>query len=186
MEAVISAKAARLARQRGLVDRGPCGLEAHLALGAPIGRSGRDRLRFHMSVEAWDEFASWARQASLVPPGATTRVRADASSIRIAGRAVEGALDALARHPGYRGLGVVGDDPTVLPGWRCGDGRWWPTRRLALLNSDGSTLEVEGADLIPELVRRRGRNFTRWSPHRREHGVEGDLADLVHHDHDRG
>ena len=53
-------------------------------------------------------------------------------------------------------------DTTVLPARRCGGGRWWPTRRMALEHSDGTTAEVVAVMMEPETVTRNGRVFTIW------------------------
>ena len=162
IEIAVSDAAALAARRGHLQHLGDAGIEMHLALGVPLGDAGRFTSRYTASPEAWDTFVAWAATAGAVRPGATDAAQREARAISRARETVNTTLDRLARHPGYRGVAMAGRHVVVLPARRCGEGRWWPTRRMALANSDGTSLTVEMTDLVPDLIRRRGRVFTMW------------------------
>ena len=168
---------ARAAVMAELEDLGAAGQEMHVALTDPRTphlQGGVTWCRYEASPEAWDALAVWCSQTGLVAPGAPPEARKRAARHMKAARRIVDELARLAKHPAYQGVAVIGTDPTVLPARRCGGGRWWPTARMALGHSDGSTASVEYDELRPEIVKRGSRVFTRWTASvGSDHGVHG-------------
>lgn len=165
MEMVLGNNVVRAALRSDLADRSPAGLEMHVAMANPIGRpDAQGRVRVRATTEAFDALLSWCAENSRVPVGSPAPVKAAAAAAGRTQARISAELDRLARHPGYRGVAMVGTETVVLPARRCGEGRWWPTRRLALSHGDGTTLEVTETMLVPSQVRRHGRIFTVWEP----------------------
>ena len=172
MEMMVGSKAVRAALRSDLADSGPAGLEMHVALANPLGPpNGQGMVRCRATTEAWDALLRWCIATSRTPVGATAQQRRDAAAAMRTRRRIESELDRLARHPGYEGKAMVGVESTVLPARRYGSGRWWPTRRMALLRGDGSA-PLEATMLVPEMVTRNGRVFTTWVP------AEDDVAEV--------
>ena len=163
MEMTLGNNVIRAALRSDLADSVPAGLEMHVAMANPIGKpDGLGRLRCRASTEAWDALLRWCIQNSRTAVGASAKERSVAAAATRTRQRIQTELDRLARHPGYQGKAKVGTDTTVLPARRCGKGRWWPTRRMALQHGDGSTSGVEVVMLVPERVTRNGRVFTVW------------------------
>lgn len=164
MEMLLGGKVVRAALRSDLADTGPAGLEMHVAMANPLRPPDTmGRVWVQASTEAFDALAVWCGRAGRTVPGATAQARAGAAAAKRTKTRIDLALDRLAKHPGYQGKATVGTDTTVLPARRCGGSRWWPTRRMALRNSDGTTAEVEAVMLAPEVVFRNGRTFTVWA-----------------------
>jgi hypothetical protein len=148
---------------RGDLDMmGTAGEEMHVALANPLGRNSLGLALVSASPEAWETFAVWCAENRHTPPGAKGKEKAVAGAARRTHTRIVTMLGRLADHPGYRGVAMVGTHTELLPARRCGAGRWWPTRRRAMADSDGATLEVRVATLYPVQVERGGRIFTVW------------------------
>lgn len=114
--------------------------------------------------EPWDALAQWCERWGRTDVNAPKADQALARThLRLAAK-INKALRHLAQHPGYREVAVTGTDTTSLPGRRIGEGRWWPTVRMAHEHAGEGELEV--CELVPHEVKRRGQTFTMWSPKR--------------------
>ncbi len=163
MEMVLGNNVVRAALRSDLADRSPAGLEMHVAMANPIGRpDAQGRVRVRATTEAFDELLAWCAGSSRVVVGAPAAEKVAAAAAGRTQRRISVELERLARHPGYREVAMVGTETVVLPARRCGKGRWWPTRRMALSHGDGTTLEVTETLLVPSQVVRNGRVFTVW------------------------
>lgn len=163
MEMVLGNNVVRAALRSDLADRSPAGLEMHVAMANPLGPPDKmRRVRVRATTEAFDALLAWCAENSRVAVGAPAAEKAAAAAAGRTQRRISDELERLARHPGYREVAMVGTETVVLPARRCGKGRWWPTRRMALSNGDGTTLEVTETLLVPSQVVRNGRVFTVW------------------------
>ena len=163
MEMLLGNNVIRAALRSDLADSGDAGMEMHVAMANPIGPPDKaGRVRCRATTEAWDALLRWCQVNSRTVVGATQRERAVAAAAQRTKARIQREFDRLAKHPGYVGKAKVGVDTTVLPARRCGGGRWWPTRRMALEHSDGTTAEVVAVMMEPEIVTRNGRVFTIW------------------------
>jgi len=156
----ISATACALAREGSLVHH-PGGDLMHVAIGQSVKAGSRRRVR--ASVEVWLAFLDWLRSQTETIPGDTYEEQRRAGALIRARRAIAKEFDRLAKHPAYRGIGIAGTSSLVLPAYRMGEGRWWPTPDMAAAAADGTTLVMKRAELVPVWRTVVGREFTEWT-----------------------
>lgn len=161
----VGERAARHAIEGGLAAASGRAVDMHIALVSPLGRRQTPlgwMVKADADPDAWDALAAWCERYSTVPVGASPEANREAARMARAATRIEQEMVKLAKHPGYRGVAVAGVSRVALPARRCGGGRWWPTTRMALAHSDGSTAHVEDVMLLPEQVERGRRTYTRW------------------------
>lgn len=140
----------------------------HIALVNPLGlhqRGAVKMLRVRTTPGAWEALLSLCAQWPTVWPGDTAQEQADATVMHRAGASIHREMARLANHPAFRGNAVVGTSPVSFEAWRYGtEGRWWPSKAIALQRWNGEHAELHRAILRPQQVRTQGRVFTTWEP----------------------
>ena len=178
---VIPAKAAEAAMLGDLQYDGATGQAMHLRLSQAVPTPRAGRVQVEAAPDEWVALQRWCERRSKTPYGAPAPERRLAEAAATTARRITQGLDRLAKHPAYRGRAIVGDDTTVLPAYRMGSTRWWPSVSLALRHASSSVARMEATTLVPRRVVRGGRVFTSWEAEEStaggevEHAVEVDL-----------
>lgn len=169
MSLILTEKFIERARRAQLYNRGPSGEIMHGALVKPERAEpmalGWKRWRITATTDAWETLAAWALSMGASRPGDPSDRHQEATWFRNTAGKIDRELSRLAKHPGYRGIAVVGDSAIVLPAYKLpSDDRYWPSTRRALAQAARlGESEVLAGELVPVRVKLRNRVFTRWT-----------------------